>query len=182
MALPVQITFRDIPHSDAIEALVQRRIAKLSTFYDRITRCHVVLEMPHRHQRHGKRFHVRVDVAVPGKELVVTKASDDDREDLYSLVDTALSDTERVVEDHARIRQVDTKAHLKPPHAVVARVFHDRGYGFLEAEDGHEVYFHENSVIDGRFVDLKPGAKVRYAEEDGDKGPQASTVHVVTTH
>lgn len=182
MALPVQITFRDIPHSDAIEALVQRRAAKLETFHDRIIRCHVVLEEPHRHHKHGKRFHVRVDLIVPPrKELVATRASSDDTEDLYVLVDAVFDEAQRILEDHARMLQPDTKAHNRPPHAVVARVFHDRGYGFLADADGREVYFHQNSVLDGRFVDLKPGAKVRYAEEDGDKGPQASTVHVVRT-
>ena len=70
------------------------------------------------------------------------------------------------------------RAHSRPLHGTVARVFQERGYGFLEAEDGHEVYFHQNSVIDGSFEKIVPGTKVRFAEEDGDKGPQASTVHV----
>ena len=61
---------------------------------------------------------------------------------------------------------------------VITKLFQDRGYGFLESEDGREIYFHKNSVLDGRFEKLQIGAKVRYAEEDGDKGPQASTVHV----
>ncbi len=179
MALPVQITFRDFPHSDSVAALVERRAAKLETFHDRIIRCHVVLEQPHRHHRHGKQFGVRIDIVVPQKELVVTKASEDDREDLYALVEACFDDAQRMLEEHSRMHKPDTKHHVRPPHAVVARVFHDRGYGFLETPDGTEVYFHQNSVVDGRFTDLRPGAKVRYAEEDGDKGPQASTVHVV---
>ena len=179
MAFPVQITFRDIPQSDGIEAQVERHTTKLATFHDRVVRCHVVLEEPHRHHRHGKRFHVRIELVVPGRELVVSRAAANDTEDLYVLVEAAFTDAARMLEDHTTLRQAGTKPHSRPPHAVVARVFHDRGYGFLEAEDGHEVYFHEHSVLGARFTDLEPGAKVRYAEEDGDKGPQASTVHVL---
>jgi cold shock CspA family protein/ribosome-associated translation inhibitor RaiA len=181
MAFPVQITFRDLPHSDRVAAVALRHCEKLETFHDRIVRCHVVLEAPHRHHRHGQRYHVRIDLLVPGKELVASRAAEDDAEDLYVLLEAAFADAARQLQDHASLLEVDTKAHHRPPHAHVARVFRDRGYGFLAAEDGHEVYFHENSVLGARFAELMPGAKVRYAEEDGDKGPQASTVHVVST-
>lgn len=178
MAVPVQVTFRDMPPSDAVTAHVERRAAKLENFHDRIVKCHVVLENPHRHQKHGKRFHVRIDMIVPGKELVVSKNLDDSKEDLHAAVDDAFGDAERALSEHGRAQEPDLKNHVRPPHGVVAKIFHERGYGFIEAEDGHEVYFHQNSVIDGRFEKLQIGAKVRYAEEDGDKGPQASTVHV----
>jgi len=59
----------------------------------------------------------------------------------------------------------------------VTKLFVDRGYGFIEDEEGREIYFHRNSVLGIAFEKLHVGAKVRFAEEDGDKGPQASTVH-----
>jgi ribosomal subunit interface protein len=179
MESPVQVTFRDISPSPALSAHVEKRIAKLDTFFGRIVKCHVVVEAPHRHSKHGKRFRVRIDLMVPGKELVVSKNPDDAKEDAYAAIDDAFGDAERVLEDFARVHQVDTKTHLRPPHGVVTKLFPDRGYGFIEAEDGHEIYFHQNSVLGVRFEKLSVGARVRFAEEDGDKGPQASTVHVV---
>lgn len=182
MAVPVQITFRDIPPSAAVAAHVERRAEKLDTFYARMSKCHVVVEEPHRHSRQGKKYRVEIDMHVPGKELVISKNPEDSKEDLHAAIDMAFDDAERVLEDYARQLQPDTKLHVAPPRGVVARIFHDRGYGFIEAEgDGHEVYFHRNSVIGERFEKLSTGAKVRFAEEDGDKGPQASTVHVVGT-
>jgi ribosomal subunit interface protein len=163
--------------SDAVTAHVEKRAAKLENFHDRIVKCHVVLEAPHRHHKHGKRYHVRIDMIVPGKELVVSKNLEDNNEDLHAAVDAAVGDAERVLSEHSQALAPDTKNRFRPPHGVVAKIFHDRGYGFIQAEDGHEVYFHENSVLDGRFERLTVGAKVRYAEEDGEKGPQASTVH-----
>jgi ribosomal subunit interface protein len=166
-----------MPPSDAVTAHVEKRAAKLETFHARIIKCHVVLEEPHRHHKHGKKFHVRIDMIVPGKELVVSKQLDDVKEDLYAAVDDAFADAERVLAEHMREYEPDVN-RARNPHGVVAKIFHDRGYGFIEAEDGHEVYFHQNSVLDGRFEKIQVGQKVRYAEEDGDKGPQASTVHI----
>jgi cold shock CspA family protein len=57
-------------------------------------------------------------------------------------------------------------------------LFPERGYGFLTTSDGREVYFHQNSVLGNKFKDLKIGTEVRFVEEPGDKGPQASTVRV----
>ena len=96
MATPVQITFRDMPHSDAVAAHVEKRAAKLDTLSDSITRCHVVVEMPHRHKTHGHRYHVRIDAHIPGKELVVSRTSPSGGEDLIALVDDAFKDAERL--------------------------------------------------------------------------------------
>ena len=179
MPASVQLTFRDMDSSPAIAAHVDRRAAKLDTFFDRLTSCHVVVEAPHRHSKHGSKFHVRIDMHVPGKELVISKNANDLKDDLHAVLDDAFGDAERVLESHARHARGDVRHHERPPHGVIAKVFHDRGYGFIEAEgDGHEVYFHQNSVLDAKFERLSPGMKVWFAEEDGDKGPQASTVHV----
>jgi cold shock CspA family protein len=61
----------------------------------------------------------------------------------------------------------------------VVRILADEGYGFLESADGREVYFHQNSVLEGAFRKLRLGMEVRFAEEPGEKGPQASTVSIV---
>lgn len=182
MALPVQITFRDIPPSAAVAAHVERRAEKLETFFFRMSKCHVVVEEPHRHSRQGKKYRVEIDMHVPGRELVISKNPEDSKEDLHAAIDVAFDDAERILEEYARQLRPDLKTHLAPPRGIITKVFHDRGYGFITAEgDGHDVYFHRNSVLDEKFEKLTVGTKVRYAEEDGDKGPQASTVHVLGT-
>jgi ribosomal subunit interface protein len=180
MAAAVQITFRDMSPSDAVSAHVERRAEKLETFFHRMVKCHVVVEEPHRHSRQGKKFHVEIDMHVPGRELVISKNPDNCKEDLHVAIDEAFNDAERVLESYARQLQPDTKTHVKAPQGVVVKVFIDRGYGFIEAEgSGEEVYFHRNSVLGEKFENLTIGSKVRFAEEEGDKGPQASSVHVV---
>ena len=182
MAASVQITFRDIPPSAAIAAHVERRAEKLETFFGRISKCHVVVDEPHRHSRQGKKYQVEIDMHVPGRELVISKNPDDSKEDLHAAIDKAFDDAERVLEDYARQLHPDTKTRVAPPRGFVAKIFHDRGYGFIQAEgDEHEVYFHRNSLIDEKFEKVGIGTKVRFAEEDGDKGPQATSVYVVRT-
>jgi len=184
MTAPVQITFRDMPSSSAITAHVEKRAAKLDHLFDRIVACHVVLEEPNQRHQKGQKFHVRIDMTVPGKALIVDRNPADLKTDLLAAIDDAFGDAERILDDYAQHLRHDRnegKAHVRPPHGVIGKIFHDRGYGFIEAEgDGHEVYFHKNAVLDAKFENVAVGAKVRFAEEDGDKGPQASTVHVVT--
>ena len=177
MQSPVQVTFRDIKPSNAVSAHVEKRAAKLDMFFDRITSCHVVVEAPSRNHKHGAGYHVRIDLHVPGKELVVTKNPEERREELYAALDDAFGDAERVLEEYAR-RHRDKKTHLRPAHGRLTKIFVDRGYGFIETGDGREVYFHRNSVLGAPFDKLQVGTRVRFAEEDGEKVPQASTVHV----
>jgi cold shock CspA family protein len=58
----------------------------------------------------------------------------------------------------------------------------DNGFGFLQTSDGREVYFNEYSVLSGAFAKLKVGTRVTFAEEEGESGPQASTVKLLGRH
>jgi len=69
----LQITFRDLPKSEAIEANIREKAEKLASLYDRINRCSVIVESPHRHHHKGKQYHVRIDISLPGHELVVNR-------------------------------------------------------------------------------------------------------------
>lgn len=62
----------------------------------------------------------------------------------------------------------------------MSKILPQEGYGFLTADDGREIYFHKNSVLGRAFPRLKVGTTVRYVEEAGEKGPQASTLRIVS--
>jgi ribosomal subunit interface protein len=180
--LPIQVTFRDIRHSDAVEAYVRERAAKLETFSARITGCHVTVEAPHRHQQTGRHYRIRIDLTVPGNEVVVSNASDDNptNEDLFAAVDQAFDRMGRRLEDHVRRQRGDVKPRETTyVEGRVTKLWSYEGYGFLETPDAVEVYFHRNSVLHGAFDRLEIGARVRFIEELGEKGPQASTVVLV---
>ena len=184
MTYPVQITFKGFDTSEAVENRVRERAARLERHHRSITDCRVVLEAPHRHHRKGRIYTVRIDLVVPGGELVVTHDAHDKHahEDINVAIRDAFLAMERKLADFARKRGGEVKAHETPPHGRVTRVFPD--YGFIEDPDGNEIYFHMNSVVEGSFEQLQPGDEVRFVavEQESDKGPQATTVRPVGKH
>ena len=117
-------------------------------------------------------------MTVPGKELVVDHQAD---QELSQAIREAFDAARRrLLEDYAREQRGAVKSHAARLGRVT-RVEPQLGYGFLEAPDGREIYFHCNSVLDGAFDNLEIGADVRFAEEEGHQGPQASTVIVTKT-
>ncbi|MEW5703672.1 MAG: ribosome-associated translation inhibitor RaiA [Pseudomonadota bacterium] len=104
MEIPLQITFRNMDPSEAIEANVREKTDKLERYFDRITSCRVVIEAPHRHHTKGKLYNVRIDIGVPGKEIVVTHSGPKDHahEDAYVAIRDAFNAAARQIEDYAR--------------------------------------------------------------------------------
>lgn len=178
MQLPLQITFHGLPHSDPVEQYVRTRAAKLDVLASRVTGCRVALEMPHKHAQHGEHYRVRIDLTVPGAEVVASRSPDEGKayEDLYAAIDSAFDDAGRRLQDYVRRQRGDVKPHERSRHGRVAKLFAYEGYGFLRTLEGDEVYFHRNSVLDAAFDRLKVGDRVRFVEEAGEAGPQASTV------
>ncbi len=175
MDLPLQITARDVELTDVIRAEIAEKAEKLDKFYDRIMRCRVVVECPKRHLKDGKLYTLRIIIKVPGGELAVKR---EQNKDLYVAIRDAFDAARRKLEDFSREQRGTVKRHDEPPRGRISAIFVEKGYGFLTTPDGHEVYFHENSVLNKEFDKLKVGMKVRFAEEQGEKGPQASTVTV----
>ncbi len=176
MEIGLQITARDIEITDAIRADITEKAEKLDKYYDRIMRCRVVIESPKRHQHEGKLYNVHIYITVPGGELMVKRDLD---KDLYVAIRDAFQAARRKLEDFAGQQRFDVKHHEETPHALITSLFPDKGYGFLTTQDGLEVYFHENSVLNKDFNKLKIGMKVRFAEEMGVKGPQASSLTII---
>lgn len=113
MQFPVQVTFDNVDPSPALETFVREHAAKLERFFDRIVACHVTIDAPHRHQHKGKLYAVRIDLTVPGDVLAVHRAKPDDHahEDPRVAVRDAFDAARRVLEDYARRRRQDVKAH-----------------------------------------------------------------------
>lgn len=181
MGVPLEIVFREVtPYKDAIEAEVRKRADKLERFYDRILNVRVVVEAPHRRRREGNVFQVKIDLSVPNKVIMVDREHRKLRshEDVFVAIRDAFDAVRRQLEDYARVEQGKVKTHESVPTGVVTKLFPGDGYGFIEGFGGREIYFHRNSVLDG-FDKLEVGTSVRFEEEEGEKGPQASTVKIL---
>ncbi|MDI1475305.1 HPF/RaiA family ribosome-associated protein [Polyangium sp. y55x31] len=181
MKLPLQITFRDMPSSESVAREVREKADKLDEVYDGILGCHVAIASHSRRHHQGNVYRVRIEMTVPGGEVVFGREASEDHthEDVYVAVRDAFDGARRLLQEYAAKQRGEVKTRVGPPHGKVARIFPESGYGFLEAEDGYDVYFHKNSVLNNGFSRLAVGTEVRYEEELGEKGPQASTVAIV---
>ncbi|HLN97533.1 MAG TPA: HPF/RaiA family ribosome-associated protein [Pyrinomonadaceae bacterium] len=196
MIIPLQISFRNMKPSEAVENRVREEVSKLETFYQGIMRCRVEVGLPHKHHRKGDLFHVRIDLTAPGVELVVKKEPslqaslrrgdaakhakshepNAAHKDVFVVIRDAFKEARRQLQDYARRLRGQTKTHVLKPSARVSQIFPEEGYGFLETADGNEIYFDKNSVVNDAFNRLAIGNKVTFSEELGEKGVQASTI------
>ncbi|MEX0902132.1 MAG: HPF/RaiA family ribosome-associated protein [Pseudohongiellaceae bacterium] len=178
MEVPLQISWRDMEKSEALEADIRRRAKKLEEFFQPIISCRIMVEKPHGQHHKGNLYHIRIDLKVPDKEIVVIRDPADNHahEDAYVSVRDAFDATKRQLQDYARVRRGENKQHDVLHNAKVVRRFPAQDYGFLLTPDGRDIYFHRNALMDGDFDMLDEGTEVSYAEEMGDKGPQAKRV------
>lgn len=177
MERPMSLIARGFALTPAVEDEIRTRVEALERFYPRLVGCTVFVDGPGRHHRRGGPFEVRLDLRVPGADPILITRQRQER--VERAVDDAFDVATRRLEDLQRLQRDEVKRRAEPQQpARVARLAPERDHGFLVTPDGREVYFHRNSVL-GDFETLVPGAEVRFAEEAGDQGPQASTVIVV---
>lgn len=185
MRIPFEIAFKNVEPTAAMERLIRRRVDRLMRYNRDIIACRIAVEAPHKSPSGQPTGHrVRIELSVPGNELVVSKDRDfpEEEYDPYGAIRHAFSAMESQLKSYSGRQRRQRHPRTGPPHAVVRRLFRDDGYGFLETADGREIYFHENSVVNDHFDDLELGEEVRFEATEGMKGPQATTVARIGEH
>lgn len=175
MQIPLQITLRHMPPSDALEARIRDQAAKLEEFHPNLISCRVTIEEIARHQQQGRQFQVRIDAHVPGHEIVANR---DHHEDVYVALRDAFAAVTRQLEEDIREKRGDVKLHAVPLHGRIARLLGEEGYGFIATPDGRELYFSRENVIEPSFDELEVGTAVQFIEEPAAEGMQAKRVTV----
>jgi len=183
MRLPLQISFRNMSPSEAVERCIRERVERLDHFCNRIMGCRVVVEERHRRHHQGKLYHLRIDLTAPGDEIVVSREPvlHKTHEDVYVAIRDAFDALRRRLQDYVRGHRRQLKVHEAAPRGRIVRLDAKNDYGFIETPDGREIYFHRNSIVNADFDRLKEGHAVRFHEEAGEMGPEASTVHLEET-
>jgi cold shock CspA family protein/ribosome-associated translation inhibitor RaiA len=186
MKIQPEITYRNLDKSEAIDNLVHEKIAKLENICNYINSCHIAIEKIHDRPRSGSPYRVRIDLTVPpGHELAAEKNPGEGIQ--YQPLDAVVRETfdamrqqlvkltqlQRASEQSGRYEEAQESTGL------VTKLFREDGYGFLKTLDGREIYFHQNSVLHHDFDRLEIGTGVHFSLEEGEEGPQASTVKIV---
>lgn len=181
--MSLEVSYRDVEKTDSIDTLIKEKLQKLEQICDNITMCRIAIEKPHSMVRTGNQFRVRIEIAVPpGHSVVVTREPGDSsmHEPLPAIIRDAFNAARRQLKKYADKQKKEIKSHPQQEMAAyVVRLFKDEGYGFIRSDDGHEIYFHKNSVLNDGWERLEPGTAVQFFEEMGEKGPQASTVQII---
>ncbi len=99
-------------------------------------------------------------------------------ETLRSAAQAAFAEARRQLQDQVRVMRHKVKRPVRMAEGVVAELHRGQDHGYLETEGGRWIYFHREAVLDGGFERLEVGTPVRFVEETGEAGPQASTVAI----
>jgi ribosomal subunit interface protein len=117
MNIPLEIDYRHIEPSPAIEAALRERVAKLERYHPRLIGCRATVEAAHHHHHKGYQYQVHLRLLVPGATVNVSRDAERGHEDLYVAIRDAFDAARRQLEDEARVRRGD----VKQPHPARTR-------------------------------------------------------------
>ena len=184
MQRELDITWRNLDPSAALEADIQGHLARLETIFPDLLRCHVVVDRPHRRRGQGNLYDLRIVLTLPGRELVVSRspAERHAHEDAFVAIRDTFASAERMLQREADLLRGDVKAHDRPPEGAVKELDLDGHFGFITGDDGRLLWFHESALVGSRFEALNVGDRVSFvegsAEPEPDHEAQASTVRL----
>ena len=174
LPLDIQIEGRNVEILPEWRQKIEGELAKMQKHtYEQILHARVII-IGTGHHRLGN-FEMNVVATVPGRTITVNRQG----EFVLPLIVDAFKALDRRLKDYSEVRQQKVKVHEEFARVgTVAKVFRDEDYGFIETSEGLEVYFHANAVQKGDLERLEPGVEVEFAQEMGEKGPQATWVRV----
>jgi ribosome-associated translation inhibitor RaiA/cold shock CspA family protein len=184
MDRPLEIGFHNLAPSPAIEAEVRRHVDKLERRFGHLVGCRVAVELQHRQHRTGNLVEVHITLSVPGRELAVSRQSRKAQEhhanpDVRTAIRDAFDAAERQLETFkGRVRDDTSTPGGSSLQGEVALIEPGADHGFILTTTGSQIYFHRDSVTNGRFESLSSGDRVFYVEELADSGPVASKVRL----
>lgn len=179
-----EIDFADFKVSPSLTRKIEARLEKLAHHSDRIVAAHVTVRLPHRH-RNKHIYHIQIQLDVPGKTILVNREPEMNyaHADVNVAIRDAFDKATRILDEVYDMRRED-RYHptAGAQHAFVLRYDPNTGYGFVVTADGEEIYFNANSFVGSDLSRLKAGVQVRISTEEGEQGPQLSSLEIVGGH
>ena len=164
MQVPLEISFRNCQPSEEVRKEIEEEVQRLEKFFDRITAIAVTVTAPSLlHHRHGQPFEIHIRISLPEhKDVIVSKTHGDvhQHEHISVAIKDAFAAAQRQVEDAVRKMRGIVKHDVALDRGRVASLIAGEDYGFIQTDDGREIYFHRDSVLNEAFDRLSVGAEV----------------------
>jgi cold shock CspA family protein/ribosome-associated translation inhibitor RaiA len=181
MKVPLEITFHNVQSSEWIEAAIREQVLKLEKIYPRLVGCRVAVEALHKQHRTGNVYDVHIELRLPGSELVVSREPHRAKEkyaepNLRTSLRDAFAVAERQLKDFKQRQSGEVKTHEPMFQGQVSQLYPQEDHGFILTNEGTQLYFHRNSLLDADLDKLKRGDAVHFIASDGDTGPIARKV------
>lgn len=173
------ITWRNIPRSDAVDAIIRKRIEAVERSCPQAVGLRITLAAPQKPRHAARGFDVRLHLDLPGPDLDVARTVRQGHaaDDILRAVNASFTALEKRIRETRRIMDgQEVKHHPVILHGEIVELELELGYGFVRADDGREVYFQKDGLVTGDWNDLSLGARLRFREQDGEKGPFAVDV------
>jgi len=179
--IPLQIIFRGIDHSSAIEAAIRQQASRLERFRERVTRFQVTVDMPQRHRHAGNHYGIRIEIKTPSGEVFVTRDPELAQKDFQAVLRAAFEAAIGHLENDQQRHPAGSNQDEPLLRGRVTQLFVNAGCGFVETAGGEELYFNTASVDEADRLRLIIGSPVSFTivPEEGDLGARAAHVELL---
>lgn len=184
MNIPLEVSYRGVEKTDALEALIQEKVSKLEEVCDHISRCQIAIEKAHTNPSSGSPYRVRIDLTVPpGHELAAVKNPDDGTQ--YIPLEAVIRDTfeaaRRQLQELSARQRNEVKTHAQQSiTAVVTQLFPEQDYGLIKSLDGQDIHFDRSSMLHDDFEWMEIGTGVQFFLVETEAGPRAVNVKIIS--
>lgn len=175
--MELQIDSRNVTMTPRWKTEIEQRMADLQAGHDDLVHGRVTLTKNAHHKKAQNVAEALVVVTLPGRQTLTARKEEKTFEEAIRSAFVALGIELKKFRDKRSSKEI--RVPPIPLRGVISKLFPLEGYGFLIQDGGGEVYFHKNAVHGMKFEDLEDGVEVLFNVEDGEKGPQATTVNPV---
>jgi ribosomal subunit interface protein len=173
--MELEIESRNVAMTPRWRTQIEERMRNLEEGHNDLIHGRVTLTKNRHHKKADNVAEALIVISLKGRHTLTARKQDKSFEEAireaFEAIEVELQRTREKRASH------EVRLPTVPFRGVIGRVFHDDGYGFILNEDGKEVYFHRNAVHELNFEELEEGTEVSFNVEEGEKGPQATTVN-----
>jgi cold shock CspA family protein/ribosome-associated translation inhibitor RaiA len=168
MQIEPEVAYRNVNPTPAIENEILQGIESLEKAHPRITGCRIMVEVPHPRHTHGNLYRVRIDLTIPGREVVVSRdpPARRTREEPLRAIREAFELARMKLRERREKQTGRPRVAEAPLRGRVLSLGRIEGYGFIRPLEGGEIYFHRTGVPGDHFEELEVGSEVRFVEEE----------------